>query len=245
MARPPIDLEQVAEIYIDESSQTKHKYLVLGALVVCAAQTPALSDALLASRLPELPKGEIGWVKVSKSKLGAYQRFVDVFFDNPLKPEPIQFHTLVVDTEKLKDKIFNDGSREIGFNKEIFQLCSKCARIYTNPIFHVYPDKRQTGTPTEELRLILNRALSKKGDKRDWPFRRVHFRDGLDSQALQLVDVLLGALAYRLNGHCDAPGASPAKCALSAHVLDKAFVKNPFRDTAPRGTFTIWHRQLK
>jgi len=32
----------------------------------------------------------------------------------------IQFHSLVVDTSKLRDDLYNEGSRETGFNKEIY-----------------------------------------------------------------------------------------------------------------------------
>jgi len=244
MARAPIDLSGVYELYIDESSQTNHRYLVLGGVVVRASQTGALTKALESARLPELPKGEMGWTKVSRTKLDAYRRFVDVFFDNPGGLNGFHFHSLVVDTHKLNDKKFNAGSRELGFNKEICLLCDKFARLYSAPLFYVYLDRRQTSYSTNDLRLIINRYRVKKGDKRDWPFRRVHFRDGIDSQALQLVDILLGGIAFDLNGHGKAANASPAKVALSAHILKRARIENTHKGTGISGDFTIWHREL-
>lgn len=245
MAQAPVDLTTVGEIYIDESSQTKHRFLTMGGLIVGGEYRAQLSHALSQARLPDLPNGEMAWTKVSRAKLGAYKRFVDVFFDNPL-PDRLEFHSLTVDTHALNDKVFNDGSREIGFNKEIFQLCSKFARLYPNvPTFHVYADKRQSSQGLDELRLILNRGRKKKGDPRDWPFRRVHYRDGNDSQEIQLVDVLLGSIGFRLNGHDAAPNASPAKAELCTHIMDRAGIKNVFWDTATAGKFTIWHRRLR
>lgn len=240
-----VDLTSVDEVYIDESSQTKHRYLLIGSVVIHAEMAAEAEAALAEARMPELPQGELGWVKVSRTKLPAYRRWVDLFFDNPRRFEPFEFHSLAVDTHCLKDRVFNDGSRSIGFNKEIFQLCMKVARLHGRRNFHIYPDFRQTDQQPEELRLILNRAVRKKGDGRDWPFRRVHLRDSASVQMLQLVDVLLGAVAFRLNGHRAREGASPAKCELSDYVLDRGRIRDVTRDTRVAGKFTIWHRQLK
>ena len=197
------------------------------------------------SRLPELPNGELAWTKVSRSKLPASRRVVDAFFANDIDCQHLDFHCLAVDTHRQIHRAYNQGSREIGFNKEIYQLAMKFGRLYRSRLFHLYADERSTSSSTEELRLILNRGVAKKGDPRSWPFRRVHFRDSRTSQALQLVDVLLGAVAFRLNGHDRASGASPAKCHLSEYVLLKAGVADVTRDTAVSGRFTLWHRQLR
>jgi hypothetical protein len=245
MAKSPADQNAISEIYIDETSQTKHRYLVIGGIILHSPRCAAAEQALHAARQPELPAMEIGWTKVSRSKLEAYRRFVDVFFDNPAHVGPFEFHAVVIDTHKLKDKVFNEGSRETGFNKEIYQLCMKFARVYRTPLFHVYPDSRTTKTRTEDLRLILNRGLKTTGDRRDWPFRRVHFRNSQDWQMLQLVDVLIGALAFRLNRHDQKPDASPAKLELSRHILNRARITDVSQDTAPKGKFTVWHRALR
>ena len=245
MARVAPDLKSISEVYIDETSQTKHRYLVLGGIIIHAPRLEEAEAALAKARFPELPAMELGWTKVSNSKLAAYRRFVDVFFDNPAHVGPFEFHSLVVDTHKLKDKTFNEGSREIGFNKEIYQLCMKFGRVYKSTLFHVYLDSRSTKSSTEELRLILNRGIRARGDQRDWPFRRVHFRDSKQGQMLQLVDLLIGAMAFRLNRHDQQPDASPAKLELSRHILNRAHVRDVMQDTNPRGKVTIWHRTLR
>jgi hypothetical protein len=230
-----------AEVYIDESSQTKHRYLVLGGIITMLDTSSDLSAAIAKARLPELPQGEAKWVKVSKGKFAAYKRIVDMFFD---EPNLVHFHALVVDTTQLDHEYFNSGSHEIGFSKEIYQLAIKCSRLY-NALFHVYPDERDTTQTPEDLRLILNRGCRKGGDTRDWPFRRCQFRNSKTTPALQLADILTGGLAYRLNGHDKKTGASPAKCDLSAHILERAKIVDPFKDTKRDATFSIWHRRLK
>jgi hypothetical protein len=118
-------------------------------------------------------------------------------------------------------------------------------RLYTKALFHVYPDQRVTDHSPEELRLILNRGSRKKGDRRDWPFRRCQFRDSKDTLLLQLTDVVTGAIAFHLNGHNKRSGASAPKLELAQYILDRAKVSDPFKDTAISADFTIWHRKLR
>lgn len=233
----------ICDVYIDESSQNNHEYFVIGGLIVPIEIAPELTNRILAIRLPELPQGEMKWAKVSKGKLAAYQRVVDLFFE-PEFAGAIEYHSLVVEAAKQNHGAFNSGSREIGFNKEIFHLAYKFSRLYPS-LFHIYLDERTTAHGTDELRLMLNRKANKTDPKRDWPYRRVQFRDSAKVPIIQLVDIMSGALAYRLNGFEKADGASPAKCRLADHILKKARVSNVFKDTSMRGKFTIWHRQLR
>jgi hypothetical protein len=184
------------------------------------------------------------WGKVSKSKLRAYGRTVKGFFDRP-ELKPVHFHCLIVDTHSQDHTAHNEGSREIGFNKEVYQLAAKFARLYPTRLFHLYPDYRDTNQRPEDLRLILNRGRAKKGDKRDWPFRRCHFRDSKTTPLLQMVDILSGAVAWCVNDHGSAPNASESKTKLSAYVLQRAGISDCMKSTAISGKFTIWHRQLR
>ena len=219
--------------------------LVLGGLTVPTNWAEQFTDSLARARLPELPQGELAWTKVSKTKLAAYRRVCNVVLFQAAAPTGVQFHTLVVDTHKLKDSTYNSGSREIGFNKEIFQLCQKFGRLNRTGLFHIYLDKRDTSSSTDELRDILNHGIRKKQPGRDWPFRRVHFRDSHSCLPLQAVDILLGAVAFHLNGHYAASGASAAKKQLSDHILRTAGISDVMRDTPRAARITIWHRQLR
>ena len=239
---PPPDV--LSDIYIDESSQTKHRYLVLGGIIAPTREVDAINSALAIARLPELPFGEMKWNKVSKAKLLAYRRVVDCFFSDPALATT-HFHSIVVDTYAQDHAAYNDSDREIGFNKEIYQLASKFARLYQDRLFHLYPDSRETNQRPEDLRTILNFGRRKAGDSREWPFRRSHFRNSKSTPLLQLVDLMIGALAFHLNGHIQEPDASQHKARLATYVLKKARIADPFKDTSIAGRFTIWHRQLK
>src|SRR5215469_15112199 len=242
MRGPPPDPALLCEVYIDESSQNNHRYLVLGGVAVRAPAVAALTGTIWKARLPQLPAGELKWSKVSRSKLAAYMRVVDAFFDEGAA----QFHSLFVDTTKLDHALYNQGSRDIGFNKEIYQLAIKCGRLYKPLLFHIYPDKRTTPNDPNQLRDILNRGIKKHdNDQRDWPYRRVQFRDSRTTPLLQVADIFAGAIAYRLNGHHTITGASPAKIELSRYILARAGITNVARSTLFGGKFTIWERRLK
>lgn len=167
---------------------------------------------------------------------------MDVLFDTDGRSH---FHSLVIDTTLVDHQRFNAGNREIGFNKEIYQLAMKCSKLYPKYLFHVYPDQRETTQKPEDLRLILNRGCRKKGDKRDWPFRRCQFRDSKKTLLLQLTDIIIGAIAFKLNGHDKKEGASPAKCELADYIFERAKITDIFKSTAPAAEFTVWHRRLR
>ena len=233
----------ISDIYVDESSQTKHRFLVLGGLIVPRDQVDAFCASIDKARQPELPTNSLKWGRVSRTKLGAYKRVADAFFDRSARM--MHFHSLVVDTNQQDHPRWNKGSREIGFQKEVYQIAQKFCRLYPEYVYHLYPHQRSTPQATDELRDILNHGARKKMARSDWPFRRVHFRALSGCQPLQVVDILLGAIAYKLNGHYDALNASVAHKELCDHILRQANICDVARDTRMSGKMSIWHRQLR
>ena len=244
------------QVFIDESSQTKFRYLVLGALCVPLSHGAVLEDDLVEARDHSTPlltaEGQPGimkWQKVSKFNLVSYVRFVDAYFgfarrriQSSLKN--VETHCLVVDTSKKTLKSTGGGDAEIGFNKEFYFLCVPVLgnRLKT-ALFHLYPDRRTTNHSLKEARQIMNAGAKKYGDKRPWPYRELRFEDPESKQALQLVDILIGSIAYKLNGHYDAPDANPAKKTLCDHIFERAHIKNPFVPTDYwRKALSITHR---
>lgn len=235
--------DEISNIYIDESSQTQHRYLILGGVIIPKTQADAALHKLHAYRLPDITTGEMKWSKVSRSKLDAYKRVIDAFWDDDTVKH-FHFHSLFVDTTKQNHRKYNSGNKEVGFSKEIYQIAQKFRRQYGG-LFHLYLDERETNDDLETLRKILNRGASKDGDKRAWPFRRCHFRNSKSCLALQLSDILIGAIGFHINGHITADNASPAKIELSRHILKRARISDPLKSNGPHGKFTIWARVLR
>ncbi len=234
-----------SNVYIDESSQNGHRYLGIAGIIIDISCLERFRKIIYDARSPELTDGELKWTKVSKTMLPAYKRVVSSFFNNTSEVSPAEFHSVIIDCSKLNDKKYNSGSREIGFNKEIYQTCMKFCRIYNDRVFNIYLDERTTKSRTEDLRTILNRGAASHLDRSDHPFRRLHFRKSHETPELQIVDILLGAIMFKLNGHYNKSNASPSKKELSDYIMELADIEDVFRDTSVRGKFTIWHRQLK
>jgi hypothetical protein len=235
------------DVYIDESS-TKLRYLAIGGIICPRSFAAEFAADIIKARGSDLPAQssdgtlrELKWIKVSDKKLDAYKRVVLAFFQFankiPLSVGCLDFHSAIVDTSMKGGNL-----TEIGFNKEIRTLSLKFARLYPKALFHVYLDERCTSHLLRAEQYHLNNTAHLTRPNKNWPFRRMQFRKSHEVQGIQVADILLGALAFRLNGHYDRPEASRAKIELANYVLKIARVSDPFRDTKHYARYTIWHR---
>ena len=223
------------EIYIDETSQSGPRFLIISGIVFPRQYSAQFEQAIIdarGSRLPlRFPDGkirEIKWRSCGRGDFEAYKKVVDAFFDfRRLMSSTLhdcKFHCSIVDTQ-VKGRQYSTGKKgQIGFDREIFfHLRLMAESYYPKNLFHVYPDYRTTNMPMATLAFMLNRNLASRHDERDYPFRRIQFRRSHDIQAIQVSDILLGALAYRINGHYDAEDATPDKKLLADYVLRRAY----------------------
>lgn len=256
----PHEAHLFEEIYIDESSQTDHHFLLLGGIVIPRRLSAQFDADILEARRPRLrsldSKGnlrEIGWKTVSTGDFDAYKKVADAYFSfafHHLKgsTDPFRFYCSVVNT-RIPGRAYTGKRGKVGFDREIYWHCLSIARHHRRNLFHVYPDYRNTDDPISRLGVILCRGLAKERDRRDWAFRRVQFRLSHEWQALQVSDLLIGAVAYRLNRHYDAPNANPDKKRLCDYILEKTkfapFIKkSSFREKA-WGESQLWFRRHK
>lgn len=180
------------------------------------------------------------WEKVNDYNVMAYKHVIDAFFSFP-KREKLRIgisgvgadiHCVIVDTSIKSLRTLGDGDVDIGFDKQIYFLCAAMvAKRLKKALFHVYPDRREGKYPLSQAQTIMNMGIAKYGDKRSYPIRRLRFSDPEYCQALQVVDIVIGAIAYRLNGHYDQPNAKQAKKRLCDYILRKAKIVNPFTTT--------------
>ncbi len=95
----------------------------------------------------------------------------------------------------------------------------------------------------DEARNIMNAGARKYSNRTDWPYRELRFQDPEVKQSLQVVDILIGAIAYHLNGHYQKSDGNQAKKQLSEHILRWAKITNPTVNMPwYRPRLTILHR---
>jgi hypothetical protein len=254
----PHEAHLFSEVYIDESSQTKHRYLVLGSLIIPMSHADLQEADVIAARGEDIPpKRKDGtprvmkWEKVSAYNFAVYKRVFDAFMAFPTKHKfdngkhVNNVNLVVVDTHLKHAKKKSEDTPDVGFNKEIYFLCVNVVREqYKRELFHVYMDRRTTSESPSKLHDILNFGAHSYGDRRKWPFRRCQFDDPETCQALQVIDIILGAVAFKLNGHYDKPEARQPKRDLCDYIIKKCKIDNVFEDTKIFGSrrLRIVHR---
>jgi hypothetical protein len=257
----PAEAKRFEEVYIDETSQTGHRYLVLGGIVLPYHHADRFEQDILDARQPRLSAEvagretlrEIGWKTVGTGDFEHYKRVVDTYFAFAMRhrlpaTDNVRFLCSVVDTH-VKGRAYSGTRGKIGFDREIYFHCMSVARNHKGKLFHVYPDDRETDEPVERLRAILNYGLRKERKHHEWAFRRLKPRLSHELQALQVSDLLIGAVAFKLNGHYDAPSANEDRRKLCEHILSRGGAwrqlnQSPWRDKG-YGQFQIWFRRHK
>jgi Protein of unknown function (DUF3800) len=246
------------DVYIDESSQTKLRYLVIGGLVVPKPYADKFEAHIIEARGPDYPtidadgKHPMKWGKAkSRNDLDAYKKIIDAFFRFPQKHKlplglDVNLHCIAVDMTKRDDNKYNFGDADIGFSKDVNCLCvSVIGRHYRKANFHLYPDKRST---KQSLLMALNIMNSTSalypGESRFLPFQKMDWAETEDIQALQIVDIIIGAIAYKLNRHYEAPDGNKTKKALCDFILKSARIADVFKNTPPRWRISIFHRNF-
>lgn len=207
-------------VFIDESSQTAHQFMVLGALVLPGALVTKAESELTQLLDHHGMRAELKWTKVSRTKLPAYQAMVDFYFRN-LVPQGAQFHALVVNCYDLDHHTYNQGDPDLGFNKFIYNLLIYRVGKRFGDVERIVVDldSRNSTRDLIELQTVLNRKMAQQSQEATRaPFARLAFRDSKSTRLLQLADLLTGSIAWHKNDHDAAPNSSAAKSALANHA---------------------------
>ncbi len=132
---PPSDTEKIEEVYIDETSQTGHRFLVIGGIVIPQLFSEKFEQDILAARHPDLlaerpgadKLRQIGWKAVGNGDFEKYKKVIDAYFSFARKHltsslDSVEFHCSVVDTH-VKGRAYSGKRGKIGFNREIYFHC--------------------------------------------------------------------------------------------------------------------------
>lgn len=194
---------------------------------------------------------ELKWTKVSASKLEEYKKFVDFFFSLN-NSDFVHFRSIIIDTHQVNHRKYNQGDKELGFYKFLYQLLlhcfgkDYCSKDNIDKII-LFPDKRQQSKYSlDTLKDVLNNGIAKKYNIYNNPFVSIQPKNSKDVNALQINDLILGAISYHKNGHNLLSSASSAKKELASYIADKA----GFRELGENSSygvkrFSVWNFRLK
>jgi hypothetical protein len=228
-------------IYCDESS-TSDRYTVIGAVFCRASMADKVVQALDLIVAAHGGTSELKWSKVKKHNARMYEAVMTRAFEL-LHRGYIQYYAIVVDNSKLNHKQYNEGDKEIGFNKMLFQLLFKFVRSFrSRPRFFAFLDDRTTKHTPQTLRKMLNAKAAKDLQIHHNPYRYCEFHKSETQRLIQIADVISGAIAFRMNQKNVLTGAAQHKIDMMDVITKLAKVSDLRLPTSfPANGFDVWH----
>lgn len=189
-------------------------------------------------------EGSIQWKNLTPPRLPHYRKLLHTFLEWN-EEHIVDFHAVVVDRARLRNKEFNDGDAEKAFNKFLYQSMYSIRRRYpaaeTLRCFH---GNRDSPYNLADLQKMLNNTVTGSASGMSGPFREVKYMDVRSTGPMQLADMLLGALGHFWNKK--KPTTNPAKIAL-AREFHAECAASSLRHRTPQNKrhFDIWEFKLR
>ncbi|OGF50397.1 MAG: hypothetical protein A2231_02575 [Candidatus Firestonebacteria bacterium RIFOXYA2_FULL_40_8] len=227
-------------IYSDESRHKNERFMLLGGLWVDEVNLKVLEDEVQKLRkkngfVNNNSKhvdfvGELKWCKVSQKYLHVYVELVDLAFDLIFR-DIIRINVMLIDTGNSA-VIEHSNMKKEGFFKLLYQLYYHNCKI--PGYYKIYPDSI-TNPEQEKVNFVtlagyLNSGLKNKFALQvnpiEVPFggrfvKSITPVNSKLSQAVQIVDVMIGAIGYFQNRLFEVPGARQSKITLMKHIFEK------------------------
>ena len=223
--------------------------MILAGIIIRDRRIDEFNNTIAAYRKQTNMHSELKWSKVSNQKLSEYKTFVDYFFAL-CDTDKIHFRSIIFDNHEVDHKKFSSGNKEEGFYKFYYQLFLLFGKKYFNPKtkdtkFIIHPDYRHTKYKLNDLKGILNSGFSKKTQINESPFVSIEPKNSKNSEVIQILDIILGAIGYDKNGYLVLSGSNKAKIDLCQYITKKAGLRN-LSDSTKKGQerFTIWNFRL-
>lgn len=233
----------IFHIYIDESSQTGHGYMVVGALICRKDTAQDIADALqqCLTEHDQKPTKEFHWNELTKQTLQLYKDALSLLIGSTIKLRKMRYRALVVEMAQVDWSLNKRRHREMFLAKVIFTLVFGFARSFGPHIrFSVWIDKRADSLDDFEMdkRTLysLNTEAKSKFGWAEGPFASVRFVDSKENRLIQAVDMITGAVAYETNEKHKAADASQHRLTLLKHAIECSTLTT-FAEPSPRWPF--------
>lgn len=205
--------------------------MVLGGLVVPAERVPDIARGIgeIKKGFGVPPQAEVKWGKVSPKWQSLYEALVDFFFE----ADGLRFRAVVADKTSLDHGAFSQ-THDDWYYKMYYLLLSQL--LGREDEFRIYLDIKDTqgGPKVRKLEEILRSGLHDFSGK---TVKRVQTVRSHEIQAIQLADVLLGAVSH---GNRDG-GTSQAKRAIAHRIEARSGARFRFNTAKSEAKFNLFH----
>jgi hypothetical protein len=185
--------------FTDETDLTA-RYMTIGGITCGTAFLPELFSTLSRYQAQMPFHGRLEWKCITKHNRHVFEDLIDEFF-NLNAEHLVDFHALVVDMHKFDHMIFNNGDKEVSFDKMLFQsLFAVHKRYHGCTKVRCFHGNRDSPYPIDNLREMMNnKAFSRKFGRIFVPYVVVKNLEVKRSLPLQLADLLIGCLGAHWN----------------------------------------------
>lgn len=180
-------MNKTFNFYCDESTHIENdgnKYMILGYVSTAYNQLKKHNQAIRDIKRKHYIKGEMKWGSISKSQFVFYNEVIEYFFMTDL-----QFRAVIIDKTKLNHTAFNQTPDDF-YDKMYFQLLNK--KILPDATYNIYIDEKDTHSYKKA------RSLKEYLERDYQNIRTLQAIKSYESELMQLADVLMGAINYKL-----------------------------------------------
>lgn len=181
-------MNKTFNVYCDESTHLENDgmpFFMLAYISVAYNQIKIHKEGLKAIRARHKAKGEIKWAKACEGNYHYYADLIDYFFSND-----INFRSVIIKKDQI-DKSNPDFNYNDFYFKMYYQLIHHKTSLEYN--YNIYLDIKDTRS---------NKKLAKLKDVLKWntSIRGFQFIRSHESSFMQLADLIMGAINYKLRG---------------------------------------------
>ena len=182
-------MQKTFNFYCDESTHIENDgqpYMLLSYVATPYNQLRMHNQYIRKLKKDHFFNGEIKWSNLSKSQYPFYNALIEYFFATDL-----QFRCIIINKEKMRHQEFNQTHDEF-YDKMYYQLLNK--KIEPNNIYNIYIDIKDSHSyrKAANLKTYLERDYQN--------IRNLQVIRSYESELLQLSDVIMGAINYKLRG---------------------------------------------
>lgn len=182
-------MSKTFNFYCDESTHIetdKQPYMILSYVSAPYHLLKMHNQNIRELKLKHFYKGEMKWSSMSKSQYPFYNELIDYFFSNDLN-----FRAIVIDKSKLNHEAFHQSHHDF-YDKMYYQLLNK--KIEIGNCYNIFIDIKDTQSylKARNLKTYLERDYHN--------IRTLQVIRSYESELMQLTDVLMGAINYKLRG---------------------------------------------
>lgn len=182
-------------VYCDESCHLEHDGI--NVMTLGAVWCPANKVREINTRIQEIKarhgiekNSEIKWTKVSPSKLPVYQDIIDYFFDD----DDLRFRCLIVPNKEVLDHARFNQTHDDWYYKMYFDML----KVIFSPEnrFNIYVDIKDTHSH-QKVKKLHEVCCNSQYDFSARIIKKIQPIRSHEVQLMQVVDILIGAIAYK------------------------------------------------